>query len=292
MLEVQGLDVFYGAVQALRDVSLRVDEGEMVSLLGANGAGKTTTLRTISGLLQPRAGSIRLQGKDIAGLPAHKVVRLGISQLPEGRELFSELTVLENLRLGHWSRRKDKSGRGDLIEFMFEVFPRLRERASQAAGTMSGGEQQMLAAARALMSKPRLLLVDELSLGLAPIVVKQLFEAIVEVNRQGTAVLLVEQFVYMALRHTARAYVLSKGQIVAQGASEELLDSHDLMAAYLGVDTESGAADGNGNKPSNNVQKGRNGELPGTEFTHPGEGTQLGAANRKGSSKDKRSRQP
>jgi branched-chain amino acid transport system ATP-binding protein len=221
------------------------------------------------------------------------VVRLGISQLPEGRELFSELTVLENLRLGHWSRRKDKSGRDELIESMFEVFPRLRERASQAAGTMSGGEQQMLAAARALMSKPRLLLVDELSLGLAPIVVTQLFEAIVDVNRQGTAVLLVEQFVYMALRHTSRAYVLSKGQVVAQGSSEELMDSPDLMAAYLGVEADAGAAVAkNGSKAGHNAKSELNGELTVTEFTHPGEGTATSPANRKVPGKIKRSREP
>lgn len=255
MLEVSGLDVYYGAVQALRGLSLTVGDGEMVSLLGANGAGKTTTLRTISGLLTPRTGSIRLHGSEIGGFPPQRVVRLGISQLPEGRELFPELTVLENLRLGHWSRRKEPPGVDELIEEMFELFPRLRERADQAAGTMSGGEQQMLAAARALMCRPDLLLVDELSLGLAPIVVTQLFEAISAVNRRGTAVLLVEQFVHLALQHTSRAYVLAKGELVLEGRSADLLASPDLMAAYLGdtgpeaAQVEAPASGGNGHHP-------------------------------------------
>jgi branched-chain amino acid transport system ATP-binding protein len=234
MLEIQDLDVYYGSVQALRGVNLRVEPGEMVSLLGANGAGKTTTLRTISGLLGPRRGSIRFNGKEIGGVPAHKIVRLKISHLPEGRELFSELTVVENLRLGHWSRRHERGAVERRIDEMFQLFPRLGERAGQAAGTMSGGEQQMLAAARALMSGPELLLVDELSLGLAPIIVTQLFDAIVEANRGGTAVLLVEQFVHLALQHTARAYVLSKGDVVLEGDSSELLADPALMAAYLG----------------------------------------------------------
>ena len=235
MLDIQDIDVFYGPVQALRGVSMHVEEGEMVALLGANGAGKTTTLRAISGLLSPSKGSIRIAGDEAGGLPAQKVVRLGVAHLPEGRELFSELTVVENLRLGHWSQRKESGSRLDeRMERMFELFPRLRERAGQAAGTMSGGEQQMLAVARALMSRPRLLLVDELSLGLAPIVVAQLFDAIAEVNREGTAVLLVEQFVHLALQHTARAYVLAKGEVAIQGHSDELLASPELMAAYLG----------------------------------------------------------
>jgi branched-chain amino acid transport system ATP-binding protein len=234
MLEVKGINVFYGQVQALRDVSLRVDEGEMVSLLGVNGAGKTSTLRTISGLLSPRSGEVSIDGVNVAGVPAHKVVGKGVAHLPEGRELFAELTVTENLRLGHWSRRKEKAEAKARLDEMLDLFPRLRERANQQAGTMSGGEQQMLAAARALMSRPRLLLVDELSLGLAPIIVEQLFDAIVEVNRQGTAVLLVEQFVHMALNHTSRAYVLAKGEVVLEGKSDEMLASPELMAAYLG----------------------------------------------------------
>ena len=234
MLDVNGIDVYYGPVQALRDLSLTVGEGEMVALLGANGAGKTTTLRAVSGLLAPARGSIRVGGTDVAKLPAQKVVRLGVAHVPEGRELFAELTVLENLRLGHWSRRRERGRLSERIERVFELFPRLRERADQLAGTMSGGEQQMLVAGRALMSQPRLLLVDELSMGLAPIVVEQLFEALKAVNREGTAVLLVEQFVHLALQNTQRAYVLAKGEVAVEGPSSELLASPEVMAAYLG----------------------------------------------------------
>jgi branched-chain amino acid transport system ATP-binding protein len=234
MLAVSGIDVFYGPVQALRDLTLEVGEGEMVALLGANGACKTTTLRAISGLLAPRRGSIRVGGVDAAGLPAQKVVRMGVAHVPEGRELFAELTVLENLRLGHWSRRKEKAQLEGRIEHVFELFPRLRERATQLAGTMSGGEQQMLVAGRAMMSQPRLLLVDELSMGLAPIVVEQLFDAIKQVNSAGTAVLLVEQFVHLALQNTQRAYVLAKGEVAVEGRSSDLLASPEVMAAYLG----------------------------------------------------------
>jgi branched-chain amino acid transport system ATP-binding protein len=234
LLNVEELDVYYGPVQALRGLNLRVDEGEMVALLGANGAGKTTTLRAISGLLEPRRGKIAFEGLAIAGTPAHKVVRVGIAHLPEGRELFPELTVRENLELGHWSRRRHSKEESELIDWLTTVFPRLGERASQAAATLSGGEQQMLAVARALMSRPKLLLIDELSLGLAPIVVTQLFEALDEVNRSGTAVLLVEQFVHLALKHSRRAYVLQKGEVVIEGNSKELLTSPELMAAYLG----------------------------------------------------------
>ena len=250
ILEVEGLDVYYGPVQALREVSLHVEEGEMVSLLGANGAGKTTTLRSISGLLTPRNGSIRIDGHEIAGMPAYKVVKLGVAQLPEGRELFSELTVVENLRLGHWPRRNERAKYSARLENVFEMFPRLHERASQQAGTLSGGEQQMLAVGRALMSEPRLLLIDELSLGLAPIIVAQLFETITRVNAAGTAILLVEQFVHMALRHTARAYVLAKGEVATEGRSDELLASPDLMAAYLGSEAPPAeAASTNGSGP-------------------------------------------
>ena len=234
MLEIDAIDVHYGPVQALFGVSLRVEAGEMVALLGANGAGKTTTLRTISGLISPTKGSVRIEGKNIAGVPAQKVVRLGVAHLPEGRELFPELTVAENLRLGYWSRRKDRNGFAGRLDHVYHLFPRMKERAEQAAGTLSGGEQQMLAVGRALMSGPRLLLVDELSLGLAPIVVSALFEAIEQVNRDGTAVLLVEQFVHLALKHTSRAYVLGKGEVVIEGRSSELLASPELMAAYLG----------------------------------------------------------
>ncbi|HEX9775339.1 MAG TPA: ABC transporter ATP-binding protein [Actinomycetota bacterium] len=237
-LHVEGIDVFYGPVQALRGVSLHIEDGEMVSLLGANGAGKTTTLRAISGLLAPAAGRITFGDGEITGLSAQKIVRLGVAHMPEGRELFPELTVAENLKLGHWTNRKDPADERDRIEEMFEMFPRLRERAGQAAGTMSGGEQQMLTVARALMSRPTLLLVDELSLGLAPLIVQQLFEALSVVNRAGCAVLLVEQFVHLALKHTARAYVLAKGEVAVEGASKDLLASPELMEAYLGEATE------------------------------------------------------
>jgi branched-chain amino acid transport system ATP-binding protein len=233
-LEVDGIDVFYGPVQALRSLSLRVGDGEMVALLGANGAGKTTTLRTISGMLAPAGGAVRFGESSIGGRSAQEVVRLGIAHMPEGRELFPELSVTENLKLGHWTNRKDRAAEADRIEEMFVMFPRLRERATQAAGTMSGGEQQMLTVARALMSRPSLLLVDELSLGLAPIVVQQLFEALDVVNKAGTAVLLVEQFVHLALKHTSRAYVLAKGEVAIEGPSAQLLASPELMAAYLG----------------------------------------------------------
>jgi len=234
LVDIQDIDVYYGPIQALRGVSLHIGHGEMVSLLGANGAGKTTTLRAISGLLSPSRGRIVIGGTDASGLRANQVVRLGVAHLPEGRELFAEMTVLENLKLGHWAARRDKKAEARLTDRMMELFPRLRERSGQAAGTLSGGEQQMLAVARALMSEPRLLLVDELSLGLAPIVVRQLFEAIREVNRLGTAVLLVEQFVHLALEYTSRAYVLGRGEVVMEGSSRTLLASPELMAAYLG----------------------------------------------------------
>jgi branched-chain amino acid transport system ATP-binding protein len=234
MLELDAIDVFYGPVQAIRGLSLRVERGEMVALLGANGAGKTTTLRAISGLLAPTSGGVRLDGRDISGLSAQKVVRLGVAHIPEGRELFPELTVTENLQMGHWPNRKDHADERAILEEMLELFPRLRERSTQAAGTLSGGEQQMLTVARALMSRPSLLLVDELSLGLAPLVVRQLFDALEIVNNAGCAVLLVEQFVQLALKHTARAYVLAKGQVVLEGLSEDLLASPQVMTAYLG----------------------------------------------------------
>jgi branched-chain amino acid transport system ATP-binding protein len=248
VLEVESIDVHYGPVQALFGVSLRVEAGEMVALLGANGAGKTTTLRTISGLIAPTRGVVRIDGRDIAGTPAQKVVRLGVAHLPEGRELFPELTVEENLRLGYWSRRKDKHGFAGRLEHTYHLFPRMKERSGQAAGTLSGGEQQMLAVSRALMSGPRLLLVDEVSLGLAPIVVSSLFAALEEVNREGTAILLVEQFVHLALKHTTRAYVLGKGEVVIEGRSSELLASRELMAAYLG-EMQEGTADDASQRP-------------------------------------------
>jgi branched-chain amino acid transport system ATP-binding protein len=234
LLQVEGLDVHYGAVQALRSISIEVGEGEMVALLGANGAGKTTTLRTVSGLLSPSGGSIAFAGDEIAGTPAYNLVSRGLAHLPEGRDLFPSLTVEENLRYGHWTRRRDRADFRRQLDRVMDHFPRLRERRSQAAGTLSGGEQQMLGVARALMSSPKLLLVDELSLGLAPMVVRQLFDILREVNREGTSVLLVEQFVHMALANTDRAYVLAKGEVVLAGRSADLLDDPVLVASYLG----------------------------------------------------------
>lgn len=233
MLEVAAIDVFYGPLQALRRVSLRVEEGEMVALVGANGAGKTTTLQTIAGLLHPADGAVRFRGLDLRRMPPYEVIAKGIALLPEGRELFPTLSVYDNLRLGDWVNRRTTGAR-DRIDAVMDHFPRLRERSSQAAGTLSGGEQQMLAVARALMSKPQLLLVDELSLGLAPKIVSQLFDILAEINRTGTAILLVEQFVHLALANTHRAYVLAKGEVVLEGESRMLLDSPELTAAYLG----------------------------------------------------------
>ena len=241
LLEVRNVDVFYGAVRALRGVSLEVNEGELVSLLGPNGAGKTTTLRTISGLLAPRGGEIWFDGKRIDNLPANEVVTYGIAHLPEGRELFPTLTVEENLRFGYYPKRKEP-GYADALDRAFTFFPKLKERRAPAAGTMSGGEQQMLGMARALMSSPRLLLIDEMSLGLAPLIVTLLFEILEEVNKDGTAALVVEQFVHMALGHTSRAYVLSKGEVALEGPSRKLRDDPDLLASYLG--SEAGAEAG------------------------------------------------
>ena len=234
LLEIDDIRVFYGSVQALFGVSLHVDDGEMVALAGANGAGKTTTLRTVAGLQAPSAGSIRFKGEDISGIPAHKLVPRGVALLPEGRDLFPSLTVEENLRYGYWSKRKDKRDYLGRLDRMMDFFPRLRERRGQAAGTLSGGEQQMLGVARALMSSPELLLVDELSLGLAPMIVEQLFDILKQVNAEGTSVLLVEQFVHMALANTDRAYVLAKGEVVMDGPSRAILDDPKLIATYLG----------------------------------------------------------
>ena len=236
MLEVDGIDVHYGPVQALRDVTLRVEASQMVALIGANGAGKTTTLRTISGLLAPSAGEIRFEGEPISGLPPWEVVARGVAHLPEGRELFADMSVLDNLRLGHWARRGERGFKSRVDEVM-DHFPILRERSGQAAGTLSGGEQQMLGVARALMSRPRLLIVDELSLGLAPKIVEQLFSILRQVNAEGTSVLLVEQFVHMALGNTHRAYALVKGGVAMEGPSSELLADPKLLAAYLGEST-------------------------------------------------------
>jgi branched-chain amino acid transport system ATP-binding protein len=206
----------------------------MVALLGANGAGKTTTLRAISGLVHPNAGEIRLDGERIDQLSPPQVVRRGIAHLPEGRDLFPNLSVKENLRYGYWPQRRDRAGYHPVLEEVFDFFPRLRERASQRAGTLSGGEQQMLGVGMALMSRPRLLIVDELSLGLAPKVVAQLFEILTLVNQRGTSVLVVEQFVPLALANTHRAYVLAKGEVVVSKPSADLKDDPALIASYLG----------------------------------------------------------
>lgn len=234
LLEIQDLNVFYGPIQALRGISIDIGDSERVALLGANGAGKTTTLRTISGLLAPERGTIRFAGEPIHGLKPSEVVRRGLAHLPEGRELFFGLTVEENLRVGFWSKRRSKDDYAAKRDRVMDYFPILRERATQAAGTLSGGEQQMLGVARSLMSSPRLLIVDELSLGLAPKIVSQLFDILAEVNAEGTAILIVEQFVHMALANTDRAYVLSKGQVAMEGRSADLLADPKLIASYLG----------------------------------------------------------
>lgn len=209
MLTINDINVFYGAIHAIKGVSLEVNEGEIVTLIGANGAGKSTILRTISGLLKPKTGSIQFEGQEIAGMPAHEIVKTGISQVPEGRRIFAEMSVLENLELGAFTR-KDKDGIKADMELVFERFPRLKERIGQLAGTLSGGEQQMLAMGRALMSRPRLLLLDEPSMGLAPLLIKEIFAIIQDINKTGTTVLLVEQNANMALSIAHRAYVLER----------------------------------------------------------------------------------
>lgn len=233
MLTIAGIDVFYGNIQALKGVSLEINDGEIVTLIGANGAGKSTLLKTISGLLKPKHGSITFEGEEIGGKAAQAVVKKGISQVPEGRRIFSNLTVEENLELGAYLR-KDKQGIRDDFEKVYGLFPRLRERAKQQAGTLSGGEQQMLAMGRALMARPRLLLLDEPSMGLAPLLVKTIFKIIQEINQSGTTILLVEQNANMALSIADRAYVIETGKIVAAGSAEELNESDQIRKAYLG----------------------------------------------------------
>ena len=233
MLEVKDINVYYGAIHAIKGISLAVEEGEIVTLIGANGAGKSTTLRTISGLLKPKTGEINFLGKSIAGMPAHKIVREGISQVPEGRRIFAEMTVQENLELGAFTRTDDAEIQSD-FKMVFGRFPRLEERKFQLAGTLSGGEQQMLAMGRALMSRPRLLLLDEPSMGLAPLLIKEIFNIIVDINKTGTTVLLVEQNANMALSIANRAYVLETGRITISGDAKELAASEDIRKAYLG----------------------------------------------------------
>lgn len=233
MLDIKDINVYYGAIHAIKGISLSVAEGEIVTLIGANGAGKSTTLRTISGLLRPKTGSIIFLGKDIAALPAQDIVKAGISQVPEGRRIFANMTVMENLELGAYIR-SDKAGIAQDYEMVFSRFPRLKERKAQPAGTLSGGEQQMLAMGRALMSRPKLLLLDEPSMGLAPLLIREIFHIIVDINRTGTTVLLVEQNANMALSIAHRAYVLETGRITLSGDAKELAQSEDVRRAYLG----------------------------------------------------------
>ena len=233
MLSVTDLHVYYGAIHALKGVSLSVNRGEIVTLIGANGAGKSTTLRTISGLIAPRSGDISFEGSSIAGQRAHEIVRSGISQVPEGRRIFADMTVMENLELGAFTR-SDADGIAADTEMVFGRFPRLKERCTQLAGTLSGGEQQMLAMGRALMSRPRLLLLDEPSMGLAPLLIKEIFSIIADINAAGTTILLVEQNANMALSIAHRAYVLETGRITLSGAAQELAASEDVRKAYLG----------------------------------------------------------
>ena len=234
LLELDDVSVEYGQVRALKGVSLHVDQGEVVTLIGANGAGKTTTLGAISGLLVPSAGTIRLDGKDLAGVPPHERVKLGICQAPEGRRVFPGMTVMENLEMGAYARRAKRADLQPDLDRVFALFPRLAERRGQAGGTLSGGEQQMLAIGRALMARPRLLLLDEPSMGLAPKLVAQIFEIVTEINEQGTTVLLVEQNAAQALHRAKRAYVLEAGRIVRSAEAAALLNDESVKAAYLG----------------------------------------------------------
>ncbi len=233
MLEVAGLNAGYGEVQVLWNVGLKVERGEIVSLIGANGAGKTTTLRSIMGLIRPFSGVIRLDGTEIVGLPTHEIVRRGIALVPEGRHLFPKMTVIENLRMGAYA--VDSSKYKDLLERVFQIFPVLKERKDQLASTLSGGEQQMLAIARGLMSDPKLLMLDEPSLGLAPKIVKKVMRVVSEIRDEGVTVLLVEQNAKMSLEISDRGYVLETGKIVLEGTSEELLRNEHVRKAYLGL---------------------------------------------------------
>nr|WP_092074561.1 ABC transporter ATP-binding protein [Dendrosporobacter quercicolus]NSL49046.1 ABC transporter ATP-binding protein [Dendrosporobacter quercicolus DSM 1736]SDN01657.1 branched-chain amino acid transport system ATP-binding protein [Dendrosporobacter quercicolus] len=233
MLKIDKINVYYGAIHAIKGISLEVNQGQIVTLIGANGAGKSTILRTISGLLKPKDGSIHFEGKSIAGIPAQNIVKLGVSQVPEGRRVFADMTVLENLELGAYVR-SDKKGIQEDMETVFQRFPRLKERVAQLAGTLSGGEQQMLAMGRALMSRPRLLLLDEPSMGLAPLLVKEIFSIIKDINATGTTILLVEQNANMALSIANQAYVLETGRITLAGSAKELAASEEVRKAYLG----------------------------------------------------------
>lgn len=233
MLTIKNLNVYYGAIHAVKDLNMEVGDGEIVTLIGSNGAGKSTTLHTISGLIKPKTGSILYKGEEIVGVPAHELVGRGLVQVPEGRHVFAEMTVMENLDMGAYLRT-DKDGIARDKEKVFEKFPRLKERISQTAGTLSGGEQQMLAMGRALMSRPQLLILDEPSMGLAPLLVREIFSIIKEINSEGTTVLLVEQNANMALSIADRAYVLETGRVVLSGTAAELAASEAVQKAYLG----------------------------------------------------------
>ena len=233
MLRVEGLNVFYGAIHALHDVSFEVNEGEIVTLIGANGAGKTTTLHTVSGLVRPKSGKITFRGKDITHTEAHDILKLGLAHVPEGRRVFSKMSVQENLMMGAYAR-KDKNGIADDLEMIYTRFPRLRERWRQLAGTLSGGEQQMLATGRALMSRPSLLMMDEPSMGLSPKLVKEIFSIIRKLHEQDITILLVEQNAKMALSIADRAYVLETGKVTMSGNADDLLHNDAVRKAYLG----------------------------------------------------------
>ncbi len=233
MLEVKDLEVYYGMIQAIKGISFEVNEGEVIALIGANGAGKTTTLHTITGLLKPKKGSVMFEGTDITKIPAHKIVGLGMAHVPEGRRVFASFTVLQNLKMGAYTRN-DKEEMEDTLEMIYKRFPRLEERKNQLAGTLSGGEQQMLAMGRALMSKPKIILMDEPSMGLSPILVNEIFDIIQSVSASGTTVLLVEQNAKKALSIANRAYVLETGKIVLEGDAKELMNDDSIKKAYLG----------------------------------------------------------
>ena len=233
MLEIKDIEVYYGMIQAIKGISFEVNEGEVIALIGANGAGKTTTLHTITGLLSPKKGSVIFEGKDITKVPAHKIVSLGIAHVPVGRRVFAELTVYENLKMGAYTR-KDKDEIEKTLEMVYKRFPRLEERKNQLAGTLSGGEQQMLAMGRALMSHPKIIVMDEPSMGLSPILVNEIFDIIQEVSKGGTTVLLVEQNAKKALSIADRAYVLETGRIVLEGDAKVLMNDDSIKKAYLG----------------------------------------------------------
>lgn len=237
MLKIESLEVRYGIIPAIKEMNIDVAQGEIVTLIGANGSGKTTTLKTISGLVRPSLGAVFFEGKDITSMPAHQIVALGIAHAPEGRGIFPNLTVMENIMLGAYLRKDKDRAKAEELPMVFERFPRLKERVSQMAGTLSGGEQQMLAIARSLMGKPKLLLLDEPSMGLAPLLVKEIFKIVHDINKHnGTTILLVEQNARMALKVAHRGYILETGVVVAQGKSSDLLKDEGIQKAYLGLE--------------------------------------------------------